>query len=82
MFCNLVQYRPLPPSSLIETTQIWGKEFPGGVFYMKPGNSSFFPFVPIHTFARDLWFFPSPVPMRLFTFWVNRRGYFPYINIY
>jgi hypothetical protein len=25
-----------------ETTQIWGKEFPGGMFYMTPGNSSFF----------------------------------------
>jgi hypothetical protein len=25
-----------------ETTQIWGKEFPGGMFSMMPGNSYFF----------------------------------------
>jgi hypothetical protein len=31
---------------LIETTQIWGKEFPGGMFSMMPGNSSFFVFSP------------------------------------
>jgi hypothetical protein len=27
-----------------ETTQIWGKEFPGGMSSMVPGNSSFFVF--------------------------------------
>jgi hypothetical protein len=27
-----------------ETTQIWGKEFPGSMFSMTPGNSSFFLF--------------------------------------
>jgi len=26
----------------IETTQIWGKEFPGSMFHMTPGNSYFF----------------------------------------
>jgi hypothetical protein len=32
---------------LIETTQIWGKEFPGSMFSMMPGNSSFFVFSPL-----------------------------------
>jgi len=34
----------LPTDLFTETTQIWGKEFPGGMFSMKPGNSSFFSF--------------------------------------
>ena len=33
-----------PTYLFTETTQIWGKEFPGSMFSMMPGNSSFFVF--------------------------------------
>jgi hypothetical protein len=35
-------YIPFPTYSFLETTQIWGKEFSGSMFFMIPANSLFF----------------------------------------
>jgi hypothetical protein len=47
-FRTVVQHALFPTDSLTETTQIWGKEFPGRMFTMMPGNSYFFCFVYCH----------------------------------
>src|ERR1700722_16193157 len=44
-----------PTDWFTETTQIWGKEFPGSMFSMKPVNSSFF-------FSRPLFGESVPAP--------------------
>jgi hypothetical protein len=40
-FRTVVQHCTVLAHSNTETTQIWGKEFPGCMQIMKPGNSSF-----------------------------------------
>jgi hypothetical protein len=47
--------------SLTETTQIWGKEFPGSMFLVMPGNSSFLFWIDLGQ-NQDLQSFSPPPP--------------------